>query len=240
MSLGYITPGGESVPESTRKGTIVAAVTRPYADEFKTLKDNAPLGKLVAELTGGRVVDDDPTKANLWFREGLTMPVDARPIWMIVAMIALGAFLLDVAVRRIRIDPQLIAAAVRRGMGQGADKANQQIGSLKEARQRAQQSIGDRKPGAAGEGKVIHAKPGEGSPSTAAVKFEVSEDELKKTQTNEAVADLSEPGPGGRPTTTGLSQQTGEPPTQEQGLSRLKKARERAQEKFEDDQEKKS
>lgn len=242
MSLGYITPAAEGVSEASRKGTIVAAVTRPYADEFKTLKDNAPLGKLVAELTGGRVVDDDPTKANLWFREGLTMPVDARPIWMIVAMIALGAFLFDVAVRRIRIDPLMIAGAVRRGMGQGADKANQQIGSLKEARQRAQQSIGDRKPGMTGEGKVTHAKPVDGAPSTAAVKFEVSEEELKKSRTNEAVADLSAPppGPGGRPTTTGLSQQTGEAPTQEEGLSRLKKARERAQEKFEDDEEKKS
>ena len=164
------------------------------------------------------------------------MPVDARPIWMIVAMIALGAFLLDVAVRRIRIDPQMIAGAVRRGMGQGADKANQQIGSLKEARQRAQQSIGDRKPTIAGEGKVMHGKPGEGTAS-AGVKFEVSEEELKKSRTNEAVADLSEPGPGGRPTTTGLSKQTGEAPTQEEGLSRLKKARERAQEQLEDDQE---
>ncbi len=237
MSSGYLTPGGANVPESARKGTVVAAVTRPYADEFKTLKDNAPLGKLVAELTGGRVVDDDPAKSDLWFREGLTMPVDARPIWMIVSIIALGVFLLDVAVRRIRIDPQLIAAAVRKGLGQGAQQAGQQLGSLKEARQRAQQAIGDRRPGGS-EQKATHAKPGEGAAATAAVKFEVSDEELKKSRTNEAVADVSVPEKGGKEAGTGLSPQTGEPLTQDQGLSRLKKARERAQEQFEDDGDK--
>ena len=29
MSMGYITPGEPGVPESSRRGTIVAAVTRP-------------------------------------------------------------------------------------------------------------------------------------------------------------------------------------------------------------------
>ena len=239
MSMRYLTPGGANVPETSREGTVTAAVTRPYADEFKTLKDNAPLGKLVAELTGGRVVDDDPAKANLWLREGLTMPVDARPIWMLVSMIALGTFLMDVALRRIRIDPQMIGAAVRRGLGQGVQQAGQQLRGLKEARQRAQQSIGDRGGAPDGaQGAVAHAKPVGEAAAAAKVKFEVSDEELKKSRKNEAIADLSEPGPGGRPTTSGLSAQTGEPPTQEQGLSRLKKARERAQESFDEEEKK--
>jgi uncharacterized membrane protein len=233
LSLGYVTPGGEGVSESIRRGTVVAAVTRPYADEFKTLKDNAPLGKQVAELTGGRVVDDDPTKANLWLRDGLTMPVDARPIWMLVSMIALGAFLLDVAVRRIRIDPHLIAAGVRKGLGRGAQQAGQQLGSLKEARQRAQQSIGERK-AAPGSGAPGAAKPTGEEAQTARVKFEVSDEELRKSRKNEAVADLSVPEPGARP----ADRPPIEAPTPEQGFSRLKKARERAQERFDEDEKK--
>ena len=167
------------------------------------------------------------------------MPVDARPIWMIVAMIALGAFLLDVAVRRIRIDPVMIAGAIRKGLGQGAQQAGQQLGSLKEARQRAQQSIGGKPSGAT---PPVGARPKpDGESAAAKVKFEVSDEELKKSRTNEGIADLSQPGPGaGKPGEAGLSKQTGEAPTQDEGLSRLKKARERAQEKFEDEDPKKN
>ncbi len=235
MNLRYLSPNPDA-PGQTREGNIQAAVTRPYADEFKTLQDNAPLGKLVAEITGGRVVDQDPRQADLWLRKDLKMPIDQRPIWILVAIISLGAFLFDVAVRRIRIDPQMIAASVRKGLGQGATQAGQQLGGLKEARQRAQQSIS--KPGAPG-GAAGPAKPGPVDAGTAKTKFEVDEAELKKSRTNEAVADLSAPEKKDRPAGTGLSQQTGEAPTQEQGLSRLKKARERAQEKFEDEDEKK-
>ncbi|HVU63196.1 MAG TPA: glutamine amidotransferase, partial [Phycisphaerales bacterium] len=230
MNFRYLAPGADG---KTHEGNIQAAITRPYADEFKTLQDNAPLGKLVAELTGGRVVDDDPTKADLWLRKDLKMPIDQRPIWLVVALISLGAFLFDVAVRRVRIDPKMIAESVRKGLGAGASEAGKQMGGLKEARQRAQQAIG--RPGAPAAAAV---KPGPVDASTAKAKFEVSEEELKKSRTNEAVADLSAPDKGDRPGGLGLSQQTGEAPTQEQGLSRLKKARERAQEKFEDEEPK--
>ncbi len=230
FNLRYISPNPDA-PGQTREGNIQAAVTRPYADEFKTLQDNAPLGKLVAEITGGRVVNEDPRLADLWLRTDLKMPIDQRPIWIVVAILSLGMFLFDVAVRRIRFDPQAIAAGVKRGLGQGATQAGQQLGGLKEARQRAQQSIA-KPPGAAS----APAKPGPIDAATAKAKFEVDDAELKKSRTNEAVADLSAPDKKDRPATTGLSQQTGEPPTQEQGLSRLKKARERAQEKFEDEE----
>jgi uncharacterized membrane protein len=232
MNLRYLTPGdGDG---KAREGNIQAAVTRPYADEFKTLQDNAPLGKLVADLTGGRVVDDDPTKADLWLRKDLKMPIDQRPIWLLVALISLGAFLFDVAVRRVRIDPAMIAESVKRGLGAGVSEAGKQMGGLKEARQRAQHSLG--KPG--GAAAAGPAKPGPVDAGLAKAKFEVSEEELKKSRTNEAVADLSAPEKSDRPGGLGLSQQTGETPTQEQGLSRLKKARERAQEKFEEDEKK--
>jgi hypothetical protein len=238
MNMRYLSPNPDAAGQ-TREGNIQAAVTRPYADEFKTLQDNAPLGKLVAEISGGRVVDQDPRQANLWLREGLKMPVDQRPIWIIVALISLGAFLFDVAVRRVRFDPAAIAASMKRGLGQGVTEAGKQMGGLKEARQRAQQSIGKPGSAAAHPPSAGPAKPGPVDASTAKAKFEVGEEELKKSRTNEAIADLSTPEKQDRPGGTVLSSQSDETPTQEQGLSRLKKARERAQEKFEDEEEKK-
>ena len=231
-NLRYIAPGEEGAPN--REGNIQAAVTRPYADEFRTLADNAPLLKQVAERTGGRVIGDDPKTANLWDRTGLVMPADARPIWMLVALIALGAFLLDVAVRRVRIDPQMIAAGVRRAFGMSAETANQQLGSLKEARGRAQQSIS----GVAGQARQDVAKAVKSAPTeSAAAKFEATEAELKGAKKNEGIAAASAPVVDKRSDTGQPAAQEG--PTQAEGLSRLKKARERAQEKFEDDTDKK-
>lgn len=228
-NLRYIAPGEEGAP--SREGNIQAAVTRPYADEFRTLADNAPLLKQVAERTGGRVIGDDPKAANLWDRTGLTMPADARPIWMLVAMIALGAFLMDVAVRRVRIDPALIAASVRKAFGMGAETANQQMGSLKEARGRAKQSIA----GVAGQAREDAARAIRTAPTeSAAAKFEATEAELKSAKKNEGIAAAGAPivvekkGDPSKP-------DAAEGPSQAEGLSRLKKARERAQEKFEDD-----
>lgn len=233
MTVQYTAPGSSEAGAGSgqeARGTVQAAVTRPYADEFRSLQDNAPLGKLIADLTGGRVVSDDPLKADLWERVGLVMPVDARPIWLIVACVALGTFLLDVAVRRIRIEPALIAAAVRRGLGQGVQQAGQQLGSLKEARERAQQSMAPRSDGAAGRRKSSGT-----DAATAKAKFEATEDELKGAKTNQAVPtfepEVKKPKPG-----MGQAQDAAE--QAEGGLSRLKKARERAQEKFDEEEQK--
>jgi uncharacterized membrane protein len=224
-SLRYSIPGAEGQP--SREGTVLAAVTRPYADEFRTLEDNASLLKLVAERTGGRVISDDPAKAELFLRDGMKMPADARPIWMLVSLIALGVFLLDVAVRRVRIDPEMIASAFRRGMGRGAERANQQLGSLKEARDRAQQGIS----GASAQERTRPAAPTPADGATAGAKFEVGEEELRASKAVTGLADPNAPAP--------VKVVKTEQPTDAQGeggLSRLKKARERAQGKFEDEE----
>lgn len=221
-----------------REGNLQSAVTRPYAEEFKSLKDNQTLLKQIAEVTGGRVVNDDPKQAALWDRTGLKMPVDLRPIWLQLALASLGVFLVDVAVRRVRIEPALIMAAIRKGLGQGAQKSNQQMGSLKEARGRARAEMAQRaaqdtaqvaRGGRSGPGPSTGASSGAG----ADVKFEAGADELKGARTNMGIE-------SGKP--------TGAPPARAQGpgadtpaadgeggLSRLKKARQRAQDKFEDE-----
>lgn len=250
MNLRYAAPRGsgtEPLAGQTNEGNIQAAVTRPYADEFRSMQDNAPLGKQVAELSGGRVIAPDPQQAELWSRqlvngELLKMPVDLRPIWPIVALIALGLFLMDVGVRRVRIDPALIRSMIRRGLGKEVTKGNQQLGGLQAARQRAQQSMAGQGQTAAGQTgqtpEVRRAPQTAVDKATASVKFDLSDSELKKAKSNEGLASFDD-----RPTSaSGPSQSSGprsepQPPDAEGGLSRLKKARERAQEKFDDDQE---
>ena len=220
VNLRYSAPGEGG---QAKEGNVQAAITRPYADEYRELEDNFALLKLLAERTGGRVLDWDPKTANLWSHDGLPKPVSLRPIWMTIAMVALGVFLLDVAVRRVRIDPYAIAAAVRRGFGQSVSTANQQLGSLKQARGRAQDRTG-------GQSQADVPKPAPDA-QTAAAKFEVSEEELKRSKTLSADARADAPAAG-----PASPQQSAKPadPGEEQGLSRLKKARQRAQDKFDD------
>ncbi len=111
VSMRYRAPGaGGEVLE----GSVQAAVTRPYADEFRALRTNTPLLRQVAAITGGRVLPGDPAQADLWARDGLTMPVALRPVWMAFLIAGVAVFLADVGIRRVRIEPRAIAAWMRR------------------------------------------------------------------------------------------------------------------------------
>ncbi|MCC6320598.1 MAG: hypothetical protein IT438_04080 [Phycisphaerales bacterium] len=218
----YWTPASEGSP--AREGNLQAAVTRPFADEYRTLQDNAALGKLIAEKTGGRVIDVDPTKAELWSRAGLRMPVATRSIWLTVSLIAIGLFLTDVAVRRVRFDPRAMAAAVRRGLGQGRREAGAQMASLREARERAKAGIGaSATEQAAAKAAAAKAKKDQ---ATSRAKFEATIDELVKGRSNEALPTLIDKTIKTRPRTEGEKKE------EEGGMSRLKKARDRAKEEF--------
>jgi uncharacterized membrane protein len=237
MNFRYLTPDPNGGP--AREGNLQAAVTRPFADEYRTLQDNAALLKLVAERTGGRVIGQDtsadPAKADLWSHKGLTMPVATRSIWITVSLIAIGLFLTDVAVRRVRFDPRAIAEAVRKGMGKGRHRAGEQMASLKQARERAQHRGAQAAPGATEAEKAAIRAAAKADKATAAAKFEVSADELSKARKNQAIPTLDPE----RAKVREAEAKTGEGKKEEEGgMSRLKKARERAQEKFEDDEKK--
>ncbi len=213
MQLGYeqTTTGG-----ATLRGSVQAAITRPFADEFRAMRDNAALLEQVAKLTGGRVLPPQATNAELWSREGLTMPVSLRPIWLIVAMSAIGLFLVDVAVRRVRIDVLGMARAVRGAFKRGAQASAEQVGQLKAARTRAQAEMAKR----AAESS---------SPSASSTKFEASGDELKAAKGG---LDLDAPSAGTKPAATvqvKKADQGSAADAGEEGLSRLMKAKKRAQ-----------
>lgn len=135
-SLRYRAPN----PEGGRplRGSVQASITRPAADEFRARESNAALLRQVASITGGRELSGDAGADNPWRREGLEQPVASRPIWLVVALAGVGLFLADVAVRRVRIEPKAIAAAISGVFKPGARASSDAgVGALRAAKQRS-------------------------------------------------------------------------------------------------------
>lgn len=239
MSLVYAAPD-ESAQDGMVKGSVQAAITRPFADEYRTLEDNTPILTQVAEMTGGRVLGDwdaAPTIPDLWTRENLTMPVATRSIWLAAAVLGLGLFLMDVAVRRVRIDIPAMYQAVLGGFRKSKVKGGEQLGALKGARDQARRAISARAEtqGVSAAEAAAQAKAAEKTAvATAKVKFEASPEALKKAKTTtvalggaDAVAQplRDRPRPVDAPTQPGA----------EEGMSRLLKAKQKARGEMEDE-----
>lgn len=200
------------------EGTTQAAITRPFADEFKDLRDNSALLQQVAERTGGRVLSNDPAAADVWRREGLLMPVATRSIWLAVALSAIGLFLLDVAVRRVRIDPASIAAVVRRGFGkQEAADASSRLGGLQEARRKARTSLDERS-------KAVASRKFEADPAAGERAGPVA----LSGEAMQSDPSLSKPRP---------AEQAKKASEEDGGMSRLMQAKRRAQSEFDADKD---
>lgn len=140
VNLQYRSPSSDG---TVLEGSAQAAVTRPFADEFKALETNLPLLKQVASITGGRMLPADPTLADLWTRDGVKVPVALSPVWLMFAMIGIGIFLMDVAVRRVRIDPAMILAFVRRSATRESEKQISSTDAMRTAKSRTQSRTGD-------------------------------------------------------------------------------------------------
>ncbi len=230
VNMRYIAPPPPaSAGDPPREGNLQAAVTRPFADEYRDLRDNSALLELVAKRTGGRVIKLDEPNPELWSREGLAMPVALRPIWLIVAMSAIGMFLADVGVRRVRIDIPAMWRAVRRGARGGASKqeAGKHLGSLRDARESARQGMSQR--AKTGEEKKAERE-------AAAVKFEASAEELARGRAgNEAVEQSGSA--AAKPPIVDKTKKPGEAASEEEGMSRLLKAKKRARDEMSDGEE---
>jgi hypothetical protein len=212
IQLGYEQTAADG---RVTRGSVQASVTRPFADEFRSLQSNTALLEQAAKMTGGRVLPaDDPVKAELWSRDGLTMPSTRRSIWLIVALSAVGLFLIDVAIRRVRLDIRAMARAVRRGFGSAKAKGGEQIDALRAARQRAQAQILKRARDSAGAGGA----------GAASAKFEATAEELKNARAGLSLDQPREAAPiqtkSAKPADTAPG---------EEGMSRLLKAKKRAQ-----------
>lgn len=209
MNLQYRAPGSDG---NILQGSAQAAVTRPFADEFKALETNLPLLKQVASITGGRELPADPTQADLWDRTGLEMPVALTPAWLLFAIIGVAVFLIDVAVRRVRIDPAMIAAFVRRGAHKESRKSEASTEAMRMARTRAKSRTGDDR--------------------KAARKFEATPDQAKSDQPVALTGEEEQDKP-----TIGKPRRTVEKPTDEpvDSLSALRAAKKRARDDMNND-----
>ncbi|MBL8763897.1 MAG: VWA domain-containing protein [Phycisphaerae bacterium] len=231
---------------STSAGVVQAAVTRPFADEFRTLRDNAALLKQVASITNGRVLSTDPAQADLWSSAGLTMPVALTPVRLGAALLAVVLFLLDVGVRRVRLDLHALAVRIG-GLFSAARRvsAGEQMASLKGARDRAKQRL--ERPGAApsprGDIGSIEAAPASSEDAraraaVAAVKtarFEATPEELKAARASGASA--SAPGVGSAASRVEPGRQgddAAKPGEGGEGMSRLLRAKQRAKRDMEE------
>lgn len=215
LSLRYASRTG--VEGRVVEGAVQAAITKPFADEFRATEDNLPLLQRVASMTGGKILAGDPKADAPWRREGLTFPVSTRSIWPFFALAAIALFLADVAVRRVRID----VGAIRRALFSRSARvrAGEQLGGLRQARERARESM-TRAPDARASAAEQRA--------AAAVKFEASAEQLKRP----ASIDVAGAAPAQAQTQPAAKKPDKPAPAEplEGGLSRLKQAKKRAQE----------
>jgi len=126
---------GQSEGE-TQSGYVQAAVTVPYAREYRAVRDNAALLKRLRDETNGREFDlaQDPTLVNLFDRSELEVPRSLKDVWDLMIIIAAMLFVLDVAVRRLRVDRAWLAGVAGRLLGREAQVGTGTVAAWKRAR----------------------------------------------------------------------------------------------------------
>jgi hypothetical protein len=96
--------------------SIRAGVTIPYSPEFAEMESNPALLEKLAHMTGGKVYADDAEVLQAVARHGeVFRPVPRshaamQPLWPWLVFLAALCLLLDVAVRRIAIQPEAVWA----------------------------------------------------------------------------------------------------------------------------------
>ncbi len=235
MSFRYTAPptveGGPDI-----EGSVQAAVIKPFADEFRALEDNAALLRQIAEITGGRDLTD-PTlaDASLWSREGLVMPVSTRAIWLPVALVGIGLFLTDVAVRRVRLDVVRAYYAMRRGLRQGTVKAGTQLEGLQAARAQARERMA-KAAGAESQDRDVSRGGRPAQPLAEGVarrKFEATAEQAQASKGSKiALGGEAETAEQVKRRQAEQARPAGE---EEQGMSRLLKAKQRARDEMKDE-----
>lgn len=123
------------------------AMAVPYSPEFATVEDNAGLLERLAQVTGGRVLDEKSFgKDNLFLHEG-SYARRLQPIWHWLLFCAAVMLVIDAAVRRISVDPMVIA--------QRTKKMVQEMSGPKELAETSQEYLGRLKKGKADAGVIV-------------------------------------------------------------------------------------
>lgn len=141
LSLRYAVMGDNGEP---RIGSARAAIVRKSSAEFRQAEPATNAMWELARATNGRIYRLEPSGADLWVREGLKMPEISQPAWLLVAAIAVGMFLVDVAARRIAIDWVAMKARVVGLLSPAKGASSASLGTLAAAKARAGASMQER------------------------------------------------------------------------------------------------
>lgn len=141
---GYLVNTGFAVQNEAgevRTGSLQAAVSVPYAREFRAVRDNAALLEATAKRSGGRVLSlNDTVGVSLFDRTGIEAPLAAKRIWDLLAIIAAALFILDVAARRLAFDSKDARDTAARAMGRVQTAGDASVEAWRKARERAGRS----------------------------------------------------------------------------------------------------
>ncbi|TVQ33979.1 MAG: hypothetical protein EA376_00920 [Phycisphaeraceae bacterium] len=225
---------GDDGAPVVERGGVQAAVVRPFADEFRALSDNAALLMQVAELTGGRILDPNPDIAELFSRENVVIPMATRSIWLALALAAIGLFLADVAVRRVRVDLRAGVRVVKKALSRQRTASERPIDAMRAARERARGVLDERGAGQAMDLPRQTPAAQKTKPESAGVKFEASEERLRSGAASpvDAPPGADRPKP---PSDTGAGAGKKDE-DEEQGMSRLMRAKRRARDAMRDEE----
>lgn len=212
-------------------GFVQTGVASSYSPEYASLQANPMFLETLAKLGNGQVlpVAFDPEKINV-FRRDLPEAVTREPAWPSVMALALALFLLDVAVRRIAIDPMAVLAGARGWLGDLAGRWRTQqeketIGSLKQRREQVQEEWRQR---------LKQTAPAAGAPDPQRKKFEQVAAAGQSHSQDDFVDELGASRKGAdKPAAPGRK---GGPEDEGSATSRLLQAKKRAQQKIQEDQ----
>jgi hypothetical protein len=209
---------------------IRTGVTLAYSPEFKDHGTNESLLSELKEQGGGRMLalTSDPRSI---FEHNLPPTVSRTPIWDKLFKLAVFLFLLDVAVRRVALDPIKMAATARTyiaslaGRFRAGERAEVVLTDLKSVREKVRADK-------TAEGDSASLKessaPSDEPISLADKKFEAGPDAKKPAGDLSAALGGHQAAAGESPIPKSASQESEKPG--ESAMSRLLKAKKRARE----------
>lgn len=128
-------------------GTLQTGLSVAFSAEYRELETNEALLRALADRTGGRELSREQAAAS--FDPAALPPAATRQsIWEDLTKLMLLLFLIDVAVRRIAINPIELARRARRLVaelargGRAAEGSEAVLSTLKGARARAREGVG--------------------------------------------------------------------------------------------------
>lgn len=125
--------------EDGQRKILPTGVSIPYSPEYRELRANDALLSAIKDQANGRILNwDNTSAASVFDRSGLQLAESRRGIWEELLRWMLVFFLLDVAVRRIALDPARMRRFVAEmaGRPQVGEESAATLSGLKGARNR--------------------------------------------------------------------------------------------------------